>query len=61
MVENGVDKTKMPLWKSIMLGLVAGCYIGFGAMLMLNVGINCPGLATVRARCVPAWTYRLCS
>lgn len=47
-VEAGVAKARLPLWKAIMLGLVAGFYIGFGALLMLNVGVSCPGLAAVR-------------
>jgi formate transporter len=28
------------------LGILAGVYIGFGAFLMMQVGGNCPGLAT---------------
>ena len=46
-VEAGVAKAKLPLWKLILLGFVAGFYIGFGALLMLNVGVSCPGLASV--------------
>jgi hypothetical protein len=46
-VEAGVAKAKLPLWKLILLGFVAGFYIGFGALLMLNIGVSCPGLASV--------------
>jgi formate/nitrite transporter len=45
-VEAGVAKAKLPLWKLILLGFVAGFYIGFGALLMLNIGVSCPGLAS---------------
>jgi formate/nitrite transporter FocA (FNT family) len=48
-VEAGVAKAKLPLWKLILLGFVAGFYIGFGALLMLNIGVSCPGLAAVSA------------
>jgi formate/nitrite transporter FocA (FNT family) len=52
-VEAGVDKARLPLWKLVMLGLVAGFYIGFGALLMLNIGVSCPGLATVSTSAKP--------
>jgi formate/nitrite transporter FocA (FNT family) len=53
MVEAGVDKARLPLWKLTMLGFVAGFYIGFGALLMLNIGVSCPGLATVSTDPIP--------
>ncbi len=47
-VEAGAAKALLPTWKTALLGLVAGFYIGFGALLLLHVGVCCPGLAAVR-------------
>jgi formate/nitrite transporter len=44
-VELGAAKALLPVWKTALLGVVAGCYIGFGALLLLHVGCSCPGLA----------------
>ena len=57
-VEAGVAKAKLPLWKLILLGFVAGFYIGFGALLMLNIGVSCPGLASVSIR-MNRWHCRI--
>ncbi len=48
MVEAGVAKAALPTWKMALLGVVAGFYIAFGGLLMLNIGVNCPQLAAVR-------------
>lgn len=41
----GVGKTLIPGWKTALLGILAGFYVSWGAVLMLQVGANCPGLA----------------
>lgn len=46
LVEIGTAKAELPVGKIIILGLLAGVYVGLGALLMLHIGLNCPGLAT---------------
>ncbi|EFN58263.1 hypothetical protein CHLNCDRAFT_34412 [Chlorella variabilis] len=41
----GAYKTQLPWWKIVLLGAVAGCYVGLGGALLLTVGPNCPGIA----------------
>jgi formate/nitrite transporter FocA (FNT family) len=43
--ELGATKVRQPLWKTLVLSMLAGCYTSFGATLALTVGCNCPGLA----------------
>lgn len=40
----GAQKAKVPLVKSIPLGILAGIFIGFGCYLMVSVGANCPDI-----------------
>lgn len=42
----GVGKASLPGYKTVLLALLAGFYVSWGAILMLQVGANCPGLAT---------------
>lgn len=42
----GAAKAAMPFWKIVMLGIVAGLYIGLCAALLMTVGPNCPGIAS---------------
>ena len=35
----------MPFWKTLLLGVVAGLYVGLCAALLMTVGPNCPGIA----------------
>jgi len=44
-VAAGVKKANLDTMKIAKLGVLSGCHIGFGAMLMLSVGGACPGLA----------------
>jgi formate/nitrite transporter len=44
-VAAGTKKAGMPTSKIIGLGMLSGCHIGFGALLMLSIGGACPGLA----------------
>ncbi|KAL4858446.1 putative formate transporter [Chlorella vulgaris] len=43
---TGAYKTQLPWWKIVLLGTVAGCYVGLGGALLLTVGPNCPGIAS---------------
>lgn len=45
-VAAGEKKANMPANKVFGLGVLSGCHIGFGALLMLTVGGACPGLAS---------------
>ncbi|KAL4443724.1 hypothetical protein ABPG75_011461 [Micractinium tetrahymenae] len=42
---TGAYKTQLPWWKIVLLGAVAGCYVGLGGALLLTVGPNCMGIA----------------
>mmetsp|Transcript_6450 Transcript_6450/g.18608 ORF Transcript_6450/g.18608 Transcript_6450/m.18608 type:complete len:341 (-) Transcript_6450:3-1025(-) len=44
-VGMGVTKAGLSSFKTVLLGLLAGVYVGFGALVMLHIGANCPGLA----------------
>lgn len=44
-VALGTAKASTPLWKVLLLGVLAGSYIALGALLALSVGGACPGLA----------------
>lgn len=44
-VSLGTSKASTPLWKVLLLGVVAGCYISLGALLALSVGGACPEIA----------------
>ncbi|PRW57490.1 nitrite transporter NAR1 [Chlorella sorokiniana] len=41
----GAAKAAMPFTKTVMLGVVAGAYVGLCAALLMTVGPNCPGIA----------------
>ncbi|KAL4433475.1 hypothetical protein ABPG77_010328 [Micractinium sp. CCAP 211/92] len=41
----GAAKAAMPFGKTVLLGIVAGAYIGLCAALLMTVGPNCPGIA----------------
>jgi formate/nitrite transporter FocA (FNT family) len=41
----GAYKAALPWWKIVLLGMVAGCYVGLGGALLLTVGPNCTGIA----------------
>lgn len=41
----GAAKAAAPFWKTMLLGVVAGCYVALGAALLLTVGPNCMGIA----------------
>ena len=41
----GAAKAAMPFWKTLLLGVVAGLYVGLCAALLMTVGPNCPGIA----------------
>ncbi|PRW56687.1 nitrite transporter NAR1 [Chlorella sorokiniana] len=41
----GAYKCNLPWWKIVLLGCVAGCYVGLGGALLLTVGPNCYGIA----------------
>lgn len=43
--EAGAAKCKLPWWKIVLLGMLAGCYVGLGGALLLTVGPNCTGIA----------------
>nr|AXF41560.1 LCIA1020 protein [Chlorella sp. ArM0029B] len=42
---TGAYKAALPWWKIVLLGAVAGCYVGLGGALLLTVGPNCMGIA----------------
>lgn len=48
MYQNAVDigekKAAGPAAKTFLMGIISGCHIGFGALLAVTVGGNCPGL-----------------
>jgi len=48
MYQNAVDigqkKAAAPVFKTFLMGIISGCHIGFGALLAVTVGGNCPGL-----------------
>jgi formate/nitrite transporter FocA (FNT family) len=44
-VATGEKKASLSPLKTLILGIVSGCHIAFGAYLLLSVGGNCPGLA----------------
>lgn len=44
-VEIGTAKAQLPISKIFVLGCLAGCYVGFGAMIMLSCGCNMPSIA----------------
>lgn len=48
MYQNAVDigekKAAAPAAKTFLMGIISGCHIGFGALLAVSVGGNCPGL-----------------
>lgn len=41
----GAYKARSPLWRTLLMGAVAGCYTAMFSGLMLAVGPNCGGLA----------------
>ena len=41
----GAYKVSLPFWKTVLLGVLAGCYVALGAALLLTVGPNCMGIA----------------
>lgn len=44
LVEAGEKKGNLPAGKIFIMGIVAGVFIAFGALLALSVGGSCPGL-----------------
>lgn len=48
MYQNAVDigekKAAAPVFKTFLMGIISGCHIGFGALLAVTIGGNCPGL-----------------
>ena len=44
-VAAGTAKAAMTPVKTLVLGVLSGCHIGFGALLMILIGGNCPGIA----------------
>lgn len=40
-INNGVKKAGLPVWKMILLGMAAGCYIGFGGAAFVLVTAAC--------------------
>ncbi len=43
-VDIGAKKAAAPVFKTFLMGIISGCHIGFGALLALTIGGNCPGL-----------------
>lgn len=41
----GAAKAAMPFGKTLLLGVLAGVYVGLCAALLMTVGPNCPGIA----------------
>lgn len=41
----GQKKSLLSPFKTVLLGIVSGCHIAFGAYLLLSVGANCPEIA----------------
>jgi hypothetical protein len=48
-VAAGETKAKLPWWKTLYLGILAGAYIGFGCALALSVGGAVPGIVSAGA------------
>ncbi|KAK9809749.1 hypothetical protein WJX73_002441 [Symbiochloris irregularis] len=46
LIALGALKANTPLPRAILLSLLAGAFISFGAMMVLAVGASCPGLAS---------------
>lgn len=44
LVELGAGKSKLGVWQTFLFGLLAGVYVGMGALLALTVGGACPGI-----------------
>ncbi len=42
----GAGKAANPFMKTVVLGVLAGCYVALGAALLLTVGPNCTGMAS---------------
>eukprot|EP00188_Purpureofilum_apyrenoidigerum_P006155 Plantae.Rhodophyta-Purpureofilum_apyrenoidigerum.ctg9062.p1 GENE.Plantae.Rhodophyta-Purpureofilum_apyrenoidigerum.ctg9062~~Plantae.Rhodophyta-Purpureofilum_apyrenoidigerum.ctg9062.p1 ORF type:complete len:314 (+),score=37.15 Plantae.Rhodophyta-Purpureofilum_apyrenoidigerum.ctg9062:37-978(+) len=42
--ETGAKNGSKPAWKIFLSSILGGAYIGFGSLLALTVGGNCPGL-----------------
>ena len=42
----GAAKAALPAGTTLVLGVLAGAFIGFGSFLALSVGGACPGLAS---------------
>ena len=42
----GAAKAALPAGTTLVLGVLAGAFIGFGSLLALSVGGACPGLAS---------------
>ena len=45
-VAAGAAKAALPAGTTLVLGVLAGAFIGFGSFLALSVGGACPGLAS---------------
>ena len=45
-VAAGAAKAALPVGTTLVLGVLAGAFIGFGSFLALSVGGACPGLAS---------------
>lgn len=43
-VSIGEKKAAAPAAKTFLMGIISGCHIGFGALLAVSIGGNCPGL-----------------
>ncbi|GLI65384.1 hypothetical protein VaNZ11_008939 [Volvox africanus] len=43
-VNLGVAKAAMPIWKTLLMGVMAGCYISFGGFLAVTTAGMCAGL-----------------
>lgn len=43
-VSLGVAKAAMPAWKTLLMGIMAGCYISFGGFLAVTIAGMCAGV-----------------
>ncbi|GIL76707.1 hypothetical protein Vretimale_8821, partial [Volvox reticuliferus] len=43
-VNLGVAKASIPIWKTLLMGVMAGCYISFGGFLAVTTAGMCAGL-----------------
>ncbi|GLC67464.1 hypothetical protein PLESTF_000560300 [Pleodorina starrii] len=43
-VNLGAAKAAMPAWKTLLMGVMAGCYISFGGFLAVTIASMCAGL-----------------